>query len=112
MKFEIYKDKANKFRFRLKSSNGEVVLASEAYESKAGVKNGIEAVIANASDENQFERRETNSGKFYFVLKAKNHQVIGQSEYYASKAGREGGIISIKQNAHTAEIQDFIEVPL
>ena len=46
--FEIYKDAAGKFRFRLKAANGETIAASEAYESKAGVKNGIESVKKNA----------------------------------------------------------------
>lgn len=43
-KFELYTDKAGKFRFRLKAGNGEVVATGEAYESKAGVINGVEAV--------------------------------------------------------------------
>lgn len=43
-KFEIYTDKAGKFRFRLKAGNGEVVATGEAYESKAGVINGVDAV--------------------------------------------------------------------
>jgi uncharacterized protein YegP (UPF0339 family) len=47
-KFEIYKDASEKFRFRLKAPNGEVIAVGEAYESKDGCKNGIEAVQKNA----------------------------------------------------------------
>ena len=47
-KFEIYKDTAEKFRFRLKAANGEVIAAGEAYESKDGCKKGIESVKTNA----------------------------------------------------------------
>lgn len=43
-KFEIYTDKAGQFRFRLKAGNGEVVATGEAYESKAGVLKGVDAV--------------------------------------------------------------------
>jgi uncharacterized protein YegP (UPF0339 family) len=43
-KFEIIKDKAGKFRFRLWAGNGEIIAVSEAYESKASAKNGIESV--------------------------------------------------------------------
>ena len=43
-KFEVYKDKAGKYRFRLKASNGEIVATGEAYESKASALNGCEAV--------------------------------------------------------------------
>lgn len=49
-KFELYKDKAEKFRFRLKAGNGEIIAASEAYESKASAQNGIESVKKNAAD--------------------------------------------------------------
>jgi len=47
-KFEIYKDTAEKFRFRLKAANGETIAHSEAYESKDSCKNGIESVKTNA----------------------------------------------------------------
>ena len=49
-KFEIYLDKAGEFRFRLKATNGEIILASEGYVAKAGCKNGIESVVKNAPD--------------------------------------------------------------
>ena len=47
-KFEIYLDKKKEYRFRLKASNGEIILASEGYTAKAGCKNGIDSVIKNA----------------------------------------------------------------
>ena len=34
-KFEISKDKAGEFRFRLRAKNGEPILASEGYSAKA-----------------------------------------------------------------------------
>jgi uncharacterized protein YegP (UPF0339 family) len=49
-KFELYKDKAGKFRFRLKAGNGQVIATGEAYESKAAAMNGIESVRKNAGD--------------------------------------------------------------
>ena len=49
-KFELYSDKAGKFRFRLKAGNGETIATSEAYESKASAKNGIASVRKNAPD--------------------------------------------------------------
>jgi uncharacterized protein YegP (UPF0339 family) len=49
-KFELYKDAAGKFRFRLKAGNGEIIAVGEAYESKASALNGIESVKRNADD--------------------------------------------------------------
>lgn len=47
-KFEVYKDKAGEFRFRLKATNGEIILVSEGYTAKASCKNGIDSVIRNS----------------------------------------------------------------
>jgi hypothetical protein len=49
-KFELYKDKGGKFRFRLKAGNGEIIAVGEAYETKAAAKNGVESVKKNAAD--------------------------------------------------------------
>ena len=47
-KFEWYKDKAGKFRFRLVAPNGQTIAVSEAYESKDACVNGIESIKKNA----------------------------------------------------------------
>lgn len=47
-KFELYQDKAGKYRFRLKASNGQVIAVGEAYESKAAAEGGIASVQNNA----------------------------------------------------------------
>lgn len=49
-KFEIYKDKAGEFRFRLKATNGQVIATGEGYKALAGCKNGIESIKKNAPD--------------------------------------------------------------
>ncbi|GAA0422493.1 YegP family protein [Streptomyces luteireticuli] len=47
-KFEMYEDKAGKYRYRLKAGNGEIIAVGEAYNSKAACQNGIESVKRNA----------------------------------------------------------------
>ncbi len=49
-KFEIYKDKAGEFRFRLKAKNGEIIGVSEGYTTKQSCENGIDSVVKNAPD--------------------------------------------------------------
>ena len=49
-KFEVYKDKAGEFRFRLKSVNGKVIAVSEGYKALVSCLNGMEAVKKNAPD--------------------------------------------------------------
>lgn len=105
-KFELYKDKAGEFRFRLKAGNGERILASEGYSSKSAAMNGIESVKKNASQPDRYERKTATSGKPYFVLRAANHQVIGNSDMYESDASCENGIKSVMNNAPDAAIDD------
>ena len=49
-KFEMYKDKAGEFRFRLKARNGEIIAVSEGYTAKASCENGIASVRKNAPE--------------------------------------------------------------
>lgn len=49
-KFEISKDKSGKYRFHLKAANGEMIAASQGYETKANAEKGIESVKTNAPD--------------------------------------------------------------
>ncbi|MCM1164450.1 MAG: YegP family protein [Lachnospiraceae bacterium] len=47
-KFEVYKDKAGEFRFRLKAKNGKIIAVGEGYKTKASCLNGIESIRKNA----------------------------------------------------------------
>lgn len=49
-KFEMYTDKAGKFRFRLKAGNGQIIAVGEAYETRAACMNGIDSIKRNAAD--------------------------------------------------------------
>ena len=108
-KFEVYKDKAGEFRFRLKAGNGEIILASEGYVKKASAENGIASVKKNAPEDGRYERKETKSGGHMFNLKATNGQVIGTSESYKGTSGRDNGIESVKKNAPDARIVDLTD---
>lgn len=54
----------------------------------------------------KFERKTAANGKFHFNLKAGNGQIIGSSQMYASEAGMENGIDSVKNNAPDAEVKE------
>jgi uncharacterized protein len=105
-KIEIYSDARGDFRFRLKAANGEVILTGEGYKSRSACDNGVASVQKNAGDASRYERKQANNGKHYFVLKAGNHQVIGQSQMYADTKSMEGGIKSVISSAPAAKIED------
>lgn len=103
-KFEIKEGASGKFRFNLKAGNGQIILTSEAYESKQGAEKGIESVRKNAADDNRYERKTAKNDEAYFVLKAGNGEPLGRSETYTSTSAMENGIESVKKNAPDAEV--------
>lgn len=103
-KFELKTAKNGKFHFNLLAGNGQIILQSEMYESKAAAQNGIASIKKNAAEDARYERKEAKNGSPFFVLKAGNNQIIGQSEQYSSKSAMENGIESVKKNAPDAAI--------
>ena len=105
-KFEVYKDKAGEFRFRLKAGNGQNILSSEGYSAKASCMNGIESVKKNSQIPDRFEKKETASGKFSFRLCASNGQCVGRSQSYSSESGCDNGMKSVAATAPGASLDD------
>lgn len=105
-KFVITRRVNQEYQFNLKAGNGEIILTSEGYVQKGSCQKGIESVKVNSRDDSRYDKRTDVNGKVYFVLKARNGEIIGKSRLYSSKAGMESGIATVKFNAHTAEIID------
>lgn len=107
--YELKKAKNGEFFFNLLAANGQGILKSEMYSSKSAALNGIASIQANCGEDSQFECKTSSNGKAYFVLKAKNHQVIGQSQMYESESGCQNGMESVKNNGCSSEIKDLTE---
>jgi len=106
-KFEVYQSSKNKeFRFRLKADNGQTILSSEGYATKASCMNGIESVKKNSADAKRFTKTKTPSNMFRFSITAANSQIVGTSQNYKTESGRNNGIESVKRNAVKAEIKE------
>jgi uncharacterized protein YegP (UPF0339 family) len=105
-KYEMKKSSNGKFHFNLKAGNGQIILSSELYESRAAADNGIESVRKNGGDDKNFEKKDSAKGQPYFNLKAGNGQVIGKSEMYNSEASRDNGIESVKTNCGSTAVDD------
>jgi uncharacterized protein YegP (UPF0339 family) len=105
-KFVITKRTNGEFQFNLKAGNGQTILTSEGYSTKAACMNGIESVKINSQDDSRFNKKDSSNGKPYFNLKASNDQIIGSSEIYESNSARDNGIASVKTNAIIASTED------
>jgi len=118
-KYQVYKDTAGKFRFRLLAANNKIVAVSEAYESKAGCMNGVKSVQKNCGapiedttigaeklPHPKYEVFTDVASKFRFNLSAPNGEIIAASEAYENKQGCMNGIEAV-QNSCDAEIEDL-----
>ena len=54
----------------------------------------------------QYNLRNSSDGKFYFVVKAGNGEIIAVSEMYESKQAAQQGIEALQKNAHSEKIVD------
>lgn len=106
-------------KFDLKAGNGEVILTSEVYSSKASCQGGVASVRKNAvpaavedTTEEDFAKQKhpkfqiylDKGGEYRFRLLATNGENIGSSEGYKAKASCLNGIESVKKNAPDAEV--------
>lgn len=105
-KFVLTKGASGQFHFTLKASNGQTILSSEHYTTKAAAMNGIDSVKRNGGNDARYERKVAKSGAPMFNLRATNGQVIGTGETYSSEAARDAGIESVKKNSADAKIED------
>lgn len=104
--YELKVAKNGEYFFNLVAGNGQGILKSELYKSRSAAQNGIASVQANCESDDQYECKASTNEKHYFVLKAKNHQVIGQSQMYESESGCNNGMESVKTNGTSTDIRD------
>ncbi|MEY9925645.1 uncharacterized protein YegP (UPF0339 family) [Catenulispora sp. GP43] len=88
-KFEVYKDKAGKYRFRLKAGNGEIIAVGEAYESKASAISGIQSIRSNAEAATLVDltSQATHSGPVGYTTGSGHTTSAGQSAPTGNRPG-------------------------
>jgi large conductance mechanosensitive channel protein len=121
-KFQVYKDAAGKYRFRLRADNNKIVAIGEAYVTYASCINGIKSIQKNSNapvedttvegqrfSNPKYQIYTDNSGKFRFHLNARNGEIIADSsEGYETKDACLNGIAVVGQSAN-AEIKDLTQ---
>lgn len=108
LKFELYKDAAGEFRWRLKAGNGAVLATpGQGYKAKADAKAGIDRIKDVANGKLAFEVYEDAKAEHRWRLKAANGQVVASSgEGYKAKADAEKAVDLIKAGAKDAAVED------
>lgn len=106
MPYKISPTINSKFMFNLMAENNEIILTSQVYEQKQSATAGIESVQANGPDARNYEHKVSAANEPYFVLKAQNGEIIGNSQMYSSDSARKVGIASCQTNSPSKEIVD------
>src|SRR5262249_32295885 len=108
LSFEIYKDRTDEHRWRLKSSNGQIIASSgQGSKDKRDWKKGIERIKKDAATRLKFETYEDNRGQHRWRLLASNGQNIASSgQGYKDKRDCEHAIEAIKKGAENAKVEE------
>jgi len=101
-RFVIKTDAKGEFRFTLEAANGQVILSSEGYTTKANCLHAVDSVRRHGCKEDRYERTISRTGAYHFNLKAANGQVVGTSQMYERSADMEQGIRSVMAHAPAA----------
>lgn len=114
------------FKFDLLAANGQEILTSEVYNSRAACIRGMESVRKSAPSarlENQtdpdfitltnpkYELYADKSGAFRFRLRSRNGKIIAVSESYTTKAAALAGIESVRANSVDTPIPEGYNSP-
>ncbi|TKI06700.1 YegP family protein [Martelella alba] len=106
--YELQKERNGHYHFELKGSHGEIILCSETFCSKASAENAITFARYNAPDEHNYElKRTTGDEHRYFVLRGRDHQILGSGGPYSSDSDARRGIKAAMEYAITREIRDL-----
>ena len=94
------------YYYRLSTNNGQVLLLSEGYSSKASCLNGVNAIKLKGRADNNYEKKTSSNGKYYFNLKTSNGQIIATSEMYEVVTARDNAISSVQSIVADAIVND------
>ncbi len=109
-KYEIFPE-AGLFKYRLKASNGEILVVSFGYSTRKGAKNGVETfqkAVINAN----FEIVTDKAGFTHFDLfGTRGARVIAYGEYYKTAKQAENAVEAVKKYSKCTNIVDLKEIP-
>ena len=104
--YVVHREQSGLFRFHLQTENGEQILFSETYKEKRSAFVGITSIKKNSQDANRYVKKTAVDGRFYFLLKAANHEAIGRSSFFATAQERDEVMDRVMVRAPYGELKD------
>ncbi len=87
--FATFFKEDGQYYFQLNDKTGRPIFHSHGYQSERSRDNGIQAVIRNAAEKENYEPQQSKKGRHFFLLKSGNNQEIGRSVSFDSKSEME-----------------------
>jgi len=106
--FEVYRDNAGQWRWRLIHRNGNILAAaSEGYTRRRDAKRSVDSVRDTVTDDEAFGVYEDNAGDYRWRLTAGNNEIIATSgEGYHDETEANEAVERVQQYAPEADALD------
>lgn len=106
--FEVYRDKANEWRWRLVHTNGNILADSgESYTRRNDANRAVDR-LRERIDEFEFEVYEDAAGEYRWRLRNANDQILGDGgEGYESRSNAEAAVDRVREYAPDADVLDI-----
>ena len=106
--FEVYRDAAGNYRWRLLSKNGRILADSgQGYASRQKARQGAESVRTNAPEDGAaaFEVYEDDASEYRWRLRHRNGNIIADSgQGYDEESSAKDGVVRIREYAPEANL--------
>jgi len=109
--FEVYRDAADEWRWRLLHRNGEILAdCGEGYGERTSAQDGIESVRRLIGDEDAVEIFEDDAGEYRWRLVAENDEIVADGgEGFASERGARDSVRRVREYAPGADALDYTD---
>ena len=106
--FEVYRDAAGKWRWRLVHRNGNIIADSGSGYTRRNDANRAVERIRTGLDDLAFETYEDAAGEYRWRLQGGNDRIVADSgEGYADRGGVENAVERIREYAPDADVLDI-----
>jgi uncharacterized protein YegP (UPF0339 family) len=109
-KYDVFPE-AGLFKYRLKASNGEILIVSKGYSTVKGVQSGIETLKRNVENANFEIYTDKNNYSQFILNSATGGRIIATGEFYESVKRCESAIESVKRFYKTEKVVILDELP-
>ena len=109
-KYEVYPEE-DEFKYRLKANNGEILIVSNGYSTRAGAKAGIETLRKNVEAGVVRVVTDKNGYSQFRIFTANEARLVVSGEFYKVASRAESALESVKRFYATDKVVDLDEIP-